>query len=138
MVFSLIIWRADVVRAMPQTAAFFKMTGMGVNLRGLAFEDLKISTELVNNKPVLLIEGAIVDITRKPVEIPRLRFVCVMPRALTSMRGTLCWSSQCSIPAKRRGSRPGSPRRRRKAAKLPSGSSTSWTSRPEEPECRAS
>ena len=75
MVFSLIIWRADVVRAMPQTAAFFKMTGMGVNLRGLAFEDLKISTELVNNKPVLLIEGAIVDITRKPVEIPRLRFI---------------------------------------------------------------
>lgn len=75
MVFSLIVWRADVVRAMPQTAAFFKMTGMGVNLRGLAFEDLKISTEMVNNKPVLLIEGAIVDITRKPVEIPRLRFI---------------------------------------------------------------
>ncbi|MGD9839957.1 MAG: MJ0042-type zinc finger domain-containing protein [Afipia sp.] len=74
-VFSLMIWRADVVRAMPQTAAFFKLTGMGVNLRGLAFEDLKISTETVNNKPVLLIEGAIVDITRKPVEIPRLRFI---------------------------------------------------------------
>lgn len=74
-VFSLIVWRADVVRAMPQTAAFFKLTGMGVNLRGLAIEDLKISTETVNNKPVLLIEGAIVDITRKPVEIPRLRFI---------------------------------------------------------------
>jgi len=75
MVFSLLVWRADVVRAMPQTAVFFKMIGMGVNLRGLAFEDLKISTETVNNKPVLLIEGAIVDITRKPVEIPRLRFI---------------------------------------------------------------
>jgi predicted Zn finger-like uncharacterized protein len=75
MVFSLMVWRADVVRAMPQTAAFFRMAGMGVNLRGLAFEDLKISTETVNNKPVLLIEGAIVDITRKPVEIPRLRFI---------------------------------------------------------------
>lgn len=75
MVFSLMVWRADVVRAMPQTAAFFKITGMGVNLRGLAFEDLKISTETVNNKPVLLIEGAIIDVTRKPVEIPRLRFI---------------------------------------------------------------
>jgi len=74
-VFSLIVWRADVVRLMPQTATFFKMAGMGVNLRGLAFEDLKISTEMVNNKPVLLIEGAIVDVTRKPVEIPRLRFI---------------------------------------------------------------
>lgn len=75
MVFALIAWRADVVRIMPQTAAFFQMTGMGVNLRGLAFEDLKISTETVNNKPVLLIEGAIVDVTRRSVEIPRLRFI---------------------------------------------------------------
>ena len=75
MVFALIAWRAEVVRVMPQTAAFFKMTGMGVNLRGLAFEDLKISTETVNNKPVLLIEGAIVDVTRKSAEIPRLRFI---------------------------------------------------------------
>lgn len=74
-VFALLAWRADVVRAMPQTAAFFKMIGMGVNLRGLAFEDLKISTETVNNKTVLLIEGALVDIARRSVEIPRLRFI---------------------------------------------------------------
>lgn len=75
MVFALIAWRAEVVRVMPQTAAFFKMVGMGVNLRGLAFEDLKISTETVNNKPVLLIEGAIIDVARRSVEIPRLRFI---------------------------------------------------------------
>jgi hypothetical protein len=75
MVFTLLAWRADVVRAMPQTAAFFKMIGMGVNLRGLAFEDLKISTETVNNKPVLLIEGALIDVARRSVEIPRLRFI---------------------------------------------------------------
>ncbi len=75
MVFALLAWRADVVRAMPQTAAFFKMIGMGVNLRGLAFEDLRISTEIVNNKPVLLIEGALIDVARKSVEIPRLRFI---------------------------------------------------------------
>ncbi|MES2167336.1 MAG: MJ0042-type zinc finger domain-containing protein [Pseudomonadota bacterium] len=74
-VFALLAWRADVVRAMPQTAAFYKMIGMGVNLRGLAFEDLKISTETVNNKTVLLIEGALVDVARRSVEIPRLRFI---------------------------------------------------------------
>lgn len=74
-VFALLAWRTDVVRAMPQTAAFFRMIGMGVNLRGLAFEDLRISTETVNNKPVLLIEGAIIDVARKSVEIPRLRFI---------------------------------------------------------------
>jgi len=75
LVFVLLGWRADVVRMMPQTAAFYKMIGMGVNLRGLVFEDVKISTEMVNNKPVLLIEGAIIDVARKSVEIPRLRFI---------------------------------------------------------------
>jgi predicted Zn finger-like uncharacterized protein len=70
----LVIWRADIVRLMPQTATFFKLMGMGVNLRGLAFEDVRISTELVDNKPVLIIEGNIVDVAKKPVEIPRLRF----------------------------------------------------------------
>jgi len=35
----------------------------------------KISTETVNNKPVLLIEGSLVDVARKSVDIPRLRFI---------------------------------------------------------------
>jgi predicted Zn finger-like uncharacterized protein len=73
--FALIVWRADVVRLMPQTADFFRMMGVGVNLRGLAIQDVKINTETVNNKPVLVIEGAIVDVARRAVEIPRLRFV---------------------------------------------------------------
>ena len=71
----LVIWRADIVRLMPQTATFFKMVGLGVNLRGLAFEDVKVSTETVDNKPVLIIEGNIVDIGKKAVDIPRLRFL---------------------------------------------------------------
>jgi predicted Zn finger-like uncharacterized protein len=75
MALGLIVWRANIVRLMPQTATFFKMTGMGVNLRGLAFEDVKISTEVVDNKPVLIIEGNIVDVAKRPIEIPRLRFV---------------------------------------------------------------
>jgi predicted Zn finger-like uncharacterized protein len=73
--FALIVWRADVVRLMPQTADFFRMVGLEVNLRGLAFRDVTIGTETVNDKPVLVIEGAIVDIARRPVEIPRLRFI---------------------------------------------------------------
>lgn len=75
MVLALTIWRTDVVRLMPQTGAFFKMVGLSVNLRGLAIEDVKITTEMTNNKPVLLIEGNIRDIARKAVEIPRLRFI---------------------------------------------------------------
>ena len=75
MVFALVFWRTDIVRLMPQTATFFKSIGFGVNLRGLAFEDLKLTTETVDGKPVLVIEGSIVDTTRKAVELPRLRFI---------------------------------------------------------------
>jgi len=45
-----------------------------VNLRGVSFKDVKVSTETVEGKPVLVIEGVIVGETRKPVELPRLRF----------------------------------------------------------------
>ncbi len=75
MVFALVFWRTDIVRLMPQTATFFKSIGFGVNLRGLAFEDIKLTTETVDGKPVLVIEGSIVDTTRKAVELPRLRFI---------------------------------------------------------------
>jgi predicted Zn finger-like uncharacterized protein len=74
LVLALVIWRADVVRLLPQTATFYKMAGLEVNLRGLMFKDVKITRETVEGKPVLVIEGMIVGETHKPVELPRLRF----------------------------------------------------------------
>jgi predicted Zn finger-like uncharacterized protein len=74
LVLALMIWRTDVVRLLPQTATFYKMVGFDVNLRGLAFKDIKITNETVEGKPVLVIEGTIVGETKKPVELPRLRF----------------------------------------------------------------
>jgi predicted Zn finger-like uncharacterized protein len=74
LIVALMFWRADVVRLLPQTATFYKMVGLEVNLRGLAFKDIKITNETVDGKPVLVIEGVIVGETRKPVELPRLRF----------------------------------------------------------------
>ena len=71
---ALVIWRADVVRLLPQTATFYRMVGLEVNLRGLLFKDVKVSSETVEGKPVLVIEGVIVGEARKPVELPRLRF----------------------------------------------------------------
>src|SRR5579871_3071990 len=71
----LVIWRTDVVRLLPQTAAFFKLVGINVNLRNLAIEDVHVSTETVNGAPVTVIEGSIVATNFKPAEIPRLRFV---------------------------------------------------------------
>jgi predicted Zn finger-like uncharacterized protein len=74
LVLALIIWRADVVRLLPQTASFYKMVGLDVNLRGVSFKDVKVTTETMDGKPVLVIEGVIVGETKKPVELPRLRF----------------------------------------------------------------
>jgi predicted Zn finger-like uncharacterized protein len=74
LVLALIIWRADVVRLLPQTAAFYQLIGLDVNLRGLNFKDVKITRETVEGKPVLVIEGMITGETRKTVELPRLRF----------------------------------------------------------------
>lgn len=71
----IVYWRTDIVRLMPQTGAFYKLVGLGVNLRGLAFDGVKLSTEVVDNKPVLIIEGNVVGTGKKTVDIPRLRFV---------------------------------------------------------------
>jgi predicted Zn finger-like uncharacterized protein len=74
LVLALVVWRADVVKLLPQTANFYKMVGLEVNLRGLLFKDVKVTTETVEGKPVLVIEGTIVSETRKPADVPRLRF----------------------------------------------------------------
>jgi predicted Zn finger-like uncharacterized protein len=73
-VLALVIWRVDVVRLLPQAAAFYKLVGLEVNVRGLSFKDVKITTETMEGKPVLVIEGVIVGLAPKPVELPRLRF----------------------------------------------------------------
>jgi len=71
---ALLVWRNDVVRLLPQTAAFYNMVGMDVNLRGLSFKDVRVTSEDVEGKQVLVIEGVIVGQAKKPVELPRLRF----------------------------------------------------------------
>jgi predicted Zn finger-like uncharacterized protein len=73
LVLALVIWRIDVVRLLPQTASFYKMVGLEVNLRGLLFKDVKITSETVEGKPLLVIEGVITGENRKTVELPRLR-----------------------------------------------------------------
>ncbi len=74
LILALMIWRAEIVRLLPQTATFYTMVGLELNLRGLAFKDIKVSNETVDGKPVLVIEGTIVGQTKNPVELPRLRF----------------------------------------------------------------
>jgi predicted Zn finger-like uncharacterized protein len=67
-------WRSDFVRAMPQTASFYSWIGLPVNLRGLDFDRLATATEQHEGVPILVVEGNIVNDSRKLADIPRLRF----------------------------------------------------------------
>ena len=71
----LVGWRGNVVRAFPQTDSFYKLVGLPVNLRGLAFYGITTATERHEGVPVLVVEGNIVNSTRRFVDVPRLKFV---------------------------------------------------------------
>jgi predicted Zn finger-like uncharacterized protein len=71
---ALLNWRATVVRFIPQTASLFSAIGLPVNLRGLSFDNVKTSVESQNGVMVLVVEGTIANVTRQPLEVPRLRF----------------------------------------------------------------
>lgn len=71
---SLIIGRADVVRILPQTASLFETIGLPVNVRSLAFKDIRTSHEQHDGAPVLVVEGVIAATGDAITDIPRLRF----------------------------------------------------------------
>jgi len=71
---ALIGWRADLVRLLPQTASLYAAIGLPVNLRGLAFADLRNETETQDGVQVLVVEGTIASTATRAVDVPRLRF----------------------------------------------------------------
>jgi hypothetical protein len=66
--------RTEVVRYLPQTASLFAAIGLPVNVRQLAFENVRITREKLDGATILAIEGKIVSKSNRPVEVPRLRF----------------------------------------------------------------
>jgi hypothetical protein len=71
----LVGWRFEVVRALPQTSSFYKLVGLSVNLRGLAFDGVATTTEQHEGVPVLVVEGKIVNSARTVADVPRLKFI---------------------------------------------------------------
>ncbi len=71
---TLVLGRAEVVRYLPQTASLFAWIGLPVNLRDLQFENVHITKDDQDGVKNMLVEGTIVSIGSKPVEVPRLRF----------------------------------------------------------------
>jgi predicted Zn finger-like uncharacterized protein len=71
---AVIAMRADIVRALPQTASLFDTIGLGVNIRHLTFKDIATKQEKHEGATILVVEGTIVATGSKPTEVPRLRF----------------------------------------------------------------
>jgi predicted Zn finger-like uncharacterized protein len=70
---ALIAGRTEVVRTFPQTASLFAAMHLPVNLRGLDFADVKSSEEFDQGVPVLVVDGRIVNLTNRILDVPRLR-----------------------------------------------------------------
>jgi hypothetical protein len=70
---AILLGRAEVVRALPDTASLFRMIGLPVNLRGLAFAGVKTRTELKDGVAVLIVEGRIESDSNAAVTVPPLR-----------------------------------------------------------------
>ena len=71
----LVGWRPEIVRALPQTSSFYKLVGLSVNLRGVAFDGVATTTEQHEGVPVLVVEGNIVNGARTVADVPRLKFI---------------------------------------------------------------
>jgi hypothetical protein len=71
---AMVWWRNDVVRAMPPSAELYRLVGLPINLRGLAFADLRATREEHDGVEVLVIEGTVENVTGSTVGVPRLRF----------------------------------------------------------------
>jgi predicted Zn finger-like uncharacterized protein len=71
---ALLNWRTTIVRFLPQTASLFSAVGLPINLRGLTLEDVRTTVEAHDGVSVLVVEGIVANVTRQPLEVPRLRF----------------------------------------------------------------
>ncbi|WP_168201506.1 FxLYD domain-containing protein [Phreatobacter aquaticus] len=65
--------REQIVRTVPDAASVYERMGIPVNLRGVDFRDVKGAREVVDGVVVLVVEGQLVNITSRAIDLPRLR-----------------------------------------------------------------
>jgi predicted Zn finger-like uncharacterized protein len=71
---ALIGWRTEVVRHAPQMASLYSTIGLPVNLRKLAFTDVRLTREIHDGVAILVVDGMIASAASVPLDVPRLRF----------------------------------------------------------------
>lgn len=68
------VFRQDIVNKSPGTATFYKTLGIDVSLSGLNIENPVTRSAYVDGKAVLVINGAVRNITSKTQDIPLVEF----------------------------------------------------------------
>lgn len=72
---SIYVSRDRLVSQFPDLASLYEAVGINVNLQGLAFEDVRTVRRPENGVAVLVVEGAIRNITNETRQIPQLHFI---------------------------------------------------------------
>jgi predicted Zn finger-like uncharacterized protein len=67
-------WRVEVVRHVPQLASLYAAIGLPVNLRKLAFTDVRLTREVHDGVPIFVVDGMIASAAAVALDVPRLRF----------------------------------------------------------------
>lgn len=65
--------RVAIVRAAPSLASLYAAVGLPVNVRGLAISGLKSVEEIEGGVPLLLVSGAVENVSGADLDVPRLR-----------------------------------------------------------------
>jgi len=66
-------FRQDIVNKAPQTATLYKSLGVDVTLSGLDIEDPITRSALVDGRPVLVVNGAVRNITAQAQDVPMVQ-----------------------------------------------------------------
>ncbi|MDJ1157435.1 DUF3426 domain-containing protein [Chelatococcus sp. SYSU_G07232] len=77
---ALVIGRETVVRHLPETAALYARVGLPVNLRGLAFRNVRSETVVEGREGVLVVEGEVENVARRTVAVPDIAVVVRSPQ----------------------------------------------------------
>jgi len=68
------IMRQDIVRKIPATATLYKHLGFDVSLSGLLLEDPVTRTTLIEGKTLLVVNGAVRNISNSAQDVPLIKF----------------------------------------------------------------
>lgn len=107
--------REQVVRTVPDSATVYETLGVPVNLRGVDFQEVKGANEIVDGVVVLVVEGKLVNITARPIDLPRLRL------AVRDATGKEIYTWTATAPKPQLGPGEAAPFRSRLASPPPDG-----------------